>query len=57
MNQNTKLLDPEAFDNLKLSENQELELKADVSGLPKSLCESIFAMANTEGGTSVLRPT
>lgn len=39
---------------LQLGEDQEVEFKSAAGGLPKSLWESLSAMANSEGGTLVL---
>ena len=39
---------------LQLGEDQEVEFKSAAGGLPKSLWESVSALANTEGGTVVL---
>ena len=39
---------------LQLGEDQEVEFKSAAGGLPKSLWESLSAMANSEGGWIVL---
>lgn len=39
---------------LQLGEDQEVEFKAAAGGLPKSLWETLSAMANSEGGCIVL---